>query len=80
MRERLHLQPGYTADLAHLRRPVTLADDMTPRARAALFDEFSYYGSPDARDCERAELLHEDEVLEGGDRIVLRRPPEDRDS
>ena len=92
MRERLHLQPGYTADRAHLRRPVTLADDMTlvalceslermePRARAALFDEFSYYGSPEARDCERAELLHEDEVLEGGDRIVLRRPPEDRDS
>jgi hypothetical protein len=29
MRERLHLQPGYTADRAHLRRPVTLADDMT---------------------------------------------------
>jgi hypothetical protein len=29
MPQRLHLQPGYTVDLAHLRRPVTLADDLT---------------------------------------------------
>jgi hypothetical protein len=48
MRELLQLQPGYTVDLADLRRPVTLADDctlgaicegldrMAPGARAAL--------------------------------------------
>ena len=32
MPQRLHLEPGYTVDLAHLRRPVTLADDLTLRA------------------------------------------------
>jgi hypothetical protein len=29
MPELLHVQPGYTVELAHLRRPVTLADDFT---------------------------------------------------
>jgi hypothetical protein len=29
MPQRLHLQPGYTVDLAHLRQRVTLADDLT---------------------------------------------------
>ena len=48
MRKVLHLQPGYTVELAHLRRPVALADEFTlgavceglarkePRKRAAL--------------------------------------------
>jgi hypothetical protein len=37
----------------------------------ALFDEFSYYGSPEARGQELADLLHEDEAPEAGDRITL---------
>ena len=32
---RLHLQPGYTVDLAHLRHRVTLVDDMTLGALCA---------------------------------------------
>jgi hypothetical protein len=36
----------------------------------ALFDEFSYYGSPEARDCELAELLQEDEAPEAGERLT----------
>jgi hypothetical protein len=32
MPQRLHLQPGYTVDLAHLQHRVTLAEDLTPGA------------------------------------------------
>jgi hypothetical protein len=66
MREVLHLQPGYTVDLAHLRRPVTLADDytlgavceglnrMAPGARAALEAVLGYPLAPWLDDCLRA--------------------------
>jgi hypothetical protein len=67
MREPLHLQqPGYTVDLAHLRRPVTLADDFTlgalceglarlePGARAALEAVLGYPLAPWLDDCLRA--------------------------
>jgi hypothetical protein len=66
MREVLHLQPGYTVELAHLRRPVTLADDFTlgalceglalmePSARAALEAVLGYPLAPWIDDCLRA--------------------------
>jgi hypothetical protein len=37
----------------------------------ALFDEFSYYGSPEARDQELADLLREEEEPEEGEIITL---------
>jgi hypothetical protein len=66
MRELLHLQPGYTVDLADLRRPVALADDCTlgalceslarmePRTRAALEAVLGYPLAPWRDDCLRA--------------------------
>ena len=66
MREVLHLQPGYTVDLAHLRRPVALADEFTlgvvcegldrmePGARAALEAVLGYPLAPWLDDCLRA--------------------------
>jgi hypothetical protein len=65
MRELLHLQPGYTVELAHLRRPVTLADEFTlgavcegldrmaPAARAALEAVLGYPLTPCLDDCLR---------------------------
>jgi hypothetical protein len=62
----LHLQPGYTVDLAHLRRPVTRADDCTlgalcegldrmePGARVALEAVLGYPLAPWLDDCRRA--------------------------
>jgi hypothetical protein len=66
MRGLLHLQPGYTVALAHLRRPVALADDCTlgalceslarlePGARAALEAVLGYPLAPWLGDCLRA--------------------------
>jgi hypothetical protein len=66
MPELLHVQPGYTVDLADLRRPVTLADDCTlgalcegldrmePGARAALEAVLGYPLAPWLDDCLRA--------------------------
>jgi hypothetical protein len=55
--------------------------ETTPLALlAALFDEFSHYGSPEARDRELTELLDEDEALEDGERITLRPLLEERES
>jgi hypothetical protein len=65
MPELLHIQPGYTVDLAHLRRPVTLADEFTlgaicegldrmaPGARAALEAVLGYPLAPWLDDCLR---------------------------
>jgi hypothetical protein len=66
MRELLHLQPGYTVDLADLRRPVALADDctlgavcegldrMAPAARASLEAVLGFPFGPWLDDCLRA--------------------------
>ncbi len=66
MREVLHLQLGYTVDLAHLRRPVALADDFTlgalceglarmaSGARATLEAVLGYALAPWLDDCLRA--------------------------
>jgi hypothetical protein len=66
MPELLHVQPGYTVDLADLRRPVALADDCTlgalceglkrmpPGARAALEAVLGYPLAPWLDDCLRA--------------------------
>jgi hypothetical protein len=65
MPELLHLQPGYTVTLAHLRRPVALADDctlgalcegldrMASAARAALEAVLGYPLAPWLDDCLR---------------------------
>jgi hypothetical protein len=65
MPQRLHLQPGYTVDLAHLRRRVTLDDDLTLGAlceslermeagqRAALEAILGYPLGPWLDDCRR---------------------------
>jgi hypothetical protein len=66
MPQRLHLQPGYTVDLAHLRHRVTLADDLTlgalcespermaPHQRASLEAILGYPLAPWLDDCQRA--------------------------
>jgi hypothetical protein len=66
MPQPLHLQPGFTVDLAHLRRRVTLADDLTlgavceslermePSQRAALEAILGYPLAPWLDDCRRA--------------------------
>jgi hypothetical protein len=66
MPQPLHLQPGYTLDLAHLRRRVTLADDLTlgalcerlermePGQRAVLEAILGYPLAPWLDDCLRA--------------------------
>jgi hypothetical protein len=65
MPQGLHLQPGYTVDLAHLRHRVTLADDLTlgavceslermaPDQRAALEAILGYPLAPWLDDCRR---------------------------
>jgi hypothetical protein len=66
MPQPLHLQPGFTVDLAHPRRRVTLADDLTlgavceslermePGQRAALEAILGYPLAPWLDDCRRA--------------------------
>jgi hypothetical protein len=66
MPQSLHVQPGYTVDLAHLRHRVTLADDLTlgtlceslermaPDQRAALEAILGYPLAPWLDDCRRA--------------------------
>ena len=81
--ESLHRQPGYTVDLAHLRRPVALADEFTlravcegldrmaPAARAALEAVLGYPLAPWLDECLRA-VPPASAVIEGLVKIRLR--------